>query len=1050
MTIKEYIASIDKQWRTGSATEHSYRGQLQQYVQNILGKDFTVVNEPSRSECGAPDYAVLRKGQPVFYIEAKDIDNCDLDGRRAAGNKEQFTRYKQALDLVVFTDYLDFHFYENGEWVENIRIGELHGDRIAPLPDAAERLASRLRSWGQASVQRITSASRLAEVMAAKARLLRHVTEEAMQRLDRQNYADNKLAQLFASFQSVLIHDLTIDKFADMYAQTIVYGLFAARLHDDTPEDFSRAEAVNLIPKSNPFLRQLFNNVAGIDLDDRVAWIVDDLVDTFAATDVSRVMRQYGKNDQRNDPMVHFYEDFLTAYDPKLRRDMGVWYTPKPVVQFIVRAVDQLLQSEFGLKQGLADTSKTEITVPVEQSHDRKSKDGMKHQKKTVGRVQVLDVATGTGTFLAEVVSLIHRRVAQRNAGLWQSYVDSELKPRLNGFELMMAPYTIAHLKLDMLLQQTGYEQRDDRRLNIFLTDSLVEPNGKMPSLFDVVAAETAAADRVKQYRPVMCVIGNPPYNGASQNKGEWIMRLMDDYKTEPGGELKLKERNPKWLNDDYVKFIRMAQHFVEKNKQGIIGYINPHGFLDNPTFRGMRWQLLHTFDAIYTLNLHGNTRSKEACPDGSKDENVFNIEQGVSINLFVKTGKKQADALGKVYYADLYGLRTNKCQTLSEKTLQDVGFNEVTPEAPMYFFVPKNMEGIEEYESGFGVQELFVENSVGVVTTKDAFLVCDSREEVARRIGDLIIMSKEELYSKYKIKDTRDWILANAKEDVGKNVEEEKIIHYDYRPFDKRYLYYTGITNGVVARPRYQIQRHFLQPSNEVGHQVALRTSRQQTIGQEWALVSIVDSVSDLGYISTVDKGNVFPLYIYKESFGHTERIPNFNPAIYDKVSEGLGLRPEPEALFHYIYAVLHSPRYRERFQEFLKTDFPRIPYPTDRTRFEQLAAVGEELADLHLLRGADQWPLEAGFPVTGTNVVEQAQWRDGRVYINDAQYFDGITAGVWQHPVGGYQPMQKWLKDRRGRTLSFADVTHYEQMAYALQRTAALMRQLNDEKFA
>ena len=600
---------------------------------------------------------ILRQNLAVAYVEAKDLEDGDLDGRKK--NKEQFDRYKASLDTIIFTDYLDFHLYEHGEWVQSVRLAEIQGNKIRlSEPDRFIGLMEHIRD---AQVQRITSASKLAQIMAGKARLLRDIIEKALIQ-----DGDNKteLTSYMDAFRQVLIHDITPKTFADIYAQTIAYGMFAARLHDNTPDDFTRAEAANLIPKSNPFLRKIFQQIAGYDLDERIAWIVDDLVSAFAATDMEKIMQGFGKSTQQTDPMLHFYEDFLFQYDPAAKKQCGVYYTPQPVVEFIVRAVDDILRSEFNLPMGLADTSKVEVEHEIEQDLKHRKEKVLKH------RVQVLDPATGTGTFLAETVRQIKRDLGGQ-LGAWDSYVPEHLLPRLHGFELMMAPYTIAHLKLDM---EIGIPSQ--QRLRVYLTNSLEEANPDANTLFGLYLAEEAnAASNIKKEAPVMIVMGNPPYSGESQNKGEWIMKLMEDYKKEPGGIQPLQEKNSKWINDDYCKFIRLGQYYVDRNNEGVLAYICNNGFLDNPTFRGMRWHLLQSFDKIYIINLHGNSKKKETAPDGSKDENVFDIMVGTSINIFIKTGQKKKGELAEVYYTDLLGLRKSKYECLSINDLTSFPF---------------------------------------------------------------------------------------------------------------------------------------------------------------------------------------------------------------------------------------------------------------------------------------------------------------------------------------------------------------------------------------
>lgn len=527
MTIQEYIAEVQKQFATGVAREHTYRPALQQLLSSLL-PHLTVLNEPARQSCGAPDYILMHKNDkiPVAFVEAKDIDDSDLAGKKE--HKEQFDRYRSSLDNIVFTDYLDFRFYEKGEFVDSIRIAEVNGNKILALKDNFEKFKHLIEHFGNAAPQTITSSSRLAEIMAGKARLLANVIEEVLLKDDDE---DGNLKGQMDAFKDILIHDISPKEFADVYAQTITYGMFAARLHDPTPGTFSRTEAATLIPETNPFLRHLFQYIAGYDLDKRISWIVDDLAETFRVTDMLKIMSGFGKRTEQNDPMIHFYEDFLSEYDPSLRKSRGVWYTPQAVVNFIVRAVDKILRQEFNLSMGLADTSKITIDQSVQQSHDKRYTDGKKRQKLELHRVQILDPATGTGTFLAEVVSQIHTKF-QGQTGMWQGYVEEHLLPRLNGFELLMASYAMAHLKIDWLLTETGYKSEGNKRLRIFLTNSLEEYHKDTGTLFaQFLAREANGANEIKRDTPVMVVLGNPPYSGISQNNGEWISKLIDDYK---------------------------------------------------------------------------------------------------------------------------------------------------------------------------------------------------------------------------------------------------------------------------------------------------------------------------------------------------------------------------------------------------------------------------------------------------------------------------------------------------------------------------------------
>lgn len=993
MDVAEYIKQINEQFRTGIAREHSYRPMLQQLLGEML-PTFTVTNEPARIDCGAPDFIIssIKTNTPVFYMEAKDIEDRDLDGRKE--NKEQFTRYKKSLDHIIFTDYLDFHLYENGEWVKNVRLAEVQGDKICLCKENLEDFISLVNHIASTKPSPITSAKRLAVQMAAKARILASTINNAFILAEEDSEAAEKNKQLqgqLDAFRRVLINDLTPQGFADIYAQTVAYGMFAARLHDNTPDDFSRQEAANLIPKTNPFLRNIFQQIAGYDLDERIAWIVDDLVNVFLATNVQKVIKKYSGKGIHRDPMIHFYEDFLKAYNPSLRKLKGVWYTPQPVVQFIVRAVDEILQSDFGLSEGLADYSKFTHEVLNEQYEKGKGKPTI---KKEMHRVQILDPATGTGTFLAEVVNQIYDKFSGIQ-GMWQGYVNDHLLPRLHGFELLMASYAVAHLKLDMLLQQTGFSHADNsKRLKIYLTNSLEECHPDTGSLWaQWLSDEASAANRIKRDCPVMVMIGNPPYSGESQNKGKWIMQLMEDYKKEPGGKMQLKERNPKWINDDYVKFIRLAQSYVVRNKCGVIGFINPHGFLDNPTFRGMRWNLLSTFDKIYTINLHGNYKKKEVCPDGSPDENVFDIQQGVSINLFVKTGEKKAAELGKVYYYDLYGKREEKYDFLVNTPFSEVKYQEVKPVAPMYFFVPKDFKLLEEYEKGVKINTLFSLGSMGITTGHD-----------------------KEIVSLHPF-------------------ESDYNNQYCYRPFDIQWIDYDI---ARIARPRENVMKHLQK------HNIALCLIKVNSSADGLFKVFVSSGLTDKTILSSKDNANVFPLYLYTEEFGEEKKVPNLKKEEWQKFDGKIGRKTTPEEILAYIYAVLHSPSYRERYKEFLKVDFPRVPLPQSVEKFDRLTTIGQQLIDLHLMNNTRSWKCTTTFPEAGSQQVDLQDWKDGKVWINDKQYFGNVSEAVWEFYIGGYQPAQKWLKDRRGHILSFDEIKHYFYIIHALEETMRLMKEI------
>jgi len=1021
MDIKEYICTVNQKFRAGNATEHTYRGVLEQLMQSLLPK-LRIVNEPKRVKCGAPDYIASRKdGVPVFYIEAKDIGDNDLDGRNPHGHKEQFSRYKQSLDYIIFTDYLDFHLYEQGEFIDSVRIAEVKGDKIVAIKENEDKFLNLIEHVGNNAIQRITSASRLAKLMAGKARLLKNIIEQAItDDCKRTTDNDNAIEELFhipqeevfktglteqmETFRRLLLHDITPASFADIYSQTIVYGLFAARLNDKTPEDFSRQEALNLIPKTSEFLRNMFQQIAGLDPDPRIEWVLDDLVFAFGITDMQKILDGYNEDTKRQDPMMHFYEDFLAAYDSSLRKARGVWYTPQPVVSFIVRAVDEILQKEFHLPDGLADYSEVPHSVSVPQSLDKRTSDGKKHTTKNLFRVQILDPAMGTGTFLSEIIRQVRQKF-EGNDGIWNQYASTCLLPRLYGFEVMMAPYTIAHMKLFMQLKDNGaLTSNESPRLNLLLTNSLEEASDDTDSLFSYwLSLESKKASVIKRDCPVMVMIGNPPYSVSSQNKGEWINHLLEDYKKN------LNERNIQPLSDDYIKFIRLGQYYVEKNGEGVLAYICNNSFIDGLIHRQMRKELMRAFDAIYIINLHGNSRKNEVSPDGSKDENVFDIMQGVSINILCRTPNHTASNC-HIYYTDLFGSRIEKYNYLIHHSLSDVEWTEITPKEPQLFFVPKNFALQEEYEKGFSVDELMPIRTVAVATYDDKNLVS---------------------YTPFDTQYNQPYL---------------------YRPFDVCWINYDL---QKVSRHRYDVMKNFVKKRN-IGV-IAIRNNRDNC-----QTYFVAKGLVDKTVISPKDNASVFPLYIYSENMGEEERNVNFNKELYDKIAKGLNYLPcyddnvlidptseyngvlYPQDLFDYIYAVLYSNTYRKRYKEFLKIDFPRIPYPTNWEKFRDLVEKGEELRQLHLM---EDLPNSTGvsFPQAGTLQVDCYRWQDNRVYINSEQYFDGVPESAWHFFIGGYQPAQKWLKDRKGMTLSFEDVKHYQHIIYVLQQTENIMPEID-----
>ncbi len=1057
--IQTYLQSIATQLQTGNATEHTHRPALQNLLTALL-PNYRITNEPRRIACGSPDFEIAKGEEPIGHLEAKDI-GVDLD---KVQKSEQLKRYLPSLNNLLLTDYLEFRWFVEGDSRPEMTVILANVDKktgkLKPLAEHFSRFETLLNTFVTTPVVTLRSPEELAKKMAHLARLMRDVMLTAYQQEDK----TGQLHGQYESFCQVLIDTLTPEQFTDMLAQTICYGLFAAKCNG-VGQPFSRQNASHFVPITNPFLRNLFNQIAGIELDDRLVWMVDHLIAVLNRADLAAILENFGKRTRQEDPVVHFYETFLAHYDAKLREVRGVYYTPEPVVSYIVRSVDWVLKEKFELKQGLADNS----TLTPDPSPRGRG-------ESIIHTVQILDPATGTGTFLHAVVAKIYERF-RKNQGMWSDYVSKHLLPRVHGFELLMAPYTIAHLKLSLQLQATGYDFSGEKRLRVFLTNTLEEPRHSEETLLARwLSKEANEANSVKSESPVMVILGNPPYSGHSANTGNWINELLRGIGDEANyfqvdGE-PLKERNPKWLNDDYVKFIRFAQWRIKQTGYGVLAFVTNHGYLDNPTFRGMRQSLMQEFDDLYILDLHGNSKKKEMSPDGSPDQNVFDIQQGVAIGIFVKhqrqdlTGLEDLSGLATVYHAHLYGTRAFKYQYLMANDIKTTSWTTLQPHSPFYLLVPQNVDLLAEYEQGWKVTEMMPINVLGFQTHRDDFAIAFEKEIIAKRIAEMrnTTFSDTDFLNKYDLKESGNWKLRPARQLIGElNNWQENITTCLYRPFDIRYCYFSEI---VMDRPRRELQNHVAGKDN-----LCLLTSRQISI-MGWQHVGVSNLLAESCALSTKTKeGNYnFPLYLYpseKDQFingngngngknKELPRKPNFADEFIQDLETHLNLRLISEGhgnfkktvsaldVFNYMYAIFHSPTYRQRYAEFLKMDFPRLPLTSDKLLFQQLTELGGQLVKIHLMEAEIE--NECSFPIQGNNLVEKLVYKEEKVYINKTQYFDHVILDVWKFHIGGYQVCEKWLKDRKGRVLSFEECSRYLYILAAVEKTRELMERIDE----
>jgi len=1039
-SFRVYLKDIRKNLEAGDSTEHTHRPALKTFIQSLMPK-IIATNEPSHTKVGAPDFNVKRDKLLIGHIECKDVGVDDL---RATLKTDQLKRYLANLPNLILTDYINFIWFREGKEIDHAHLARLDSKgRLKLDTEELPKLEQLLTNFLKVEPAEIGDPRKLAEEMARPARMIRNTIREIF----KQEAEEGPLHAQLAAFKKVLLPELDPNDFADMYAQTIAYGLFTALTDPDldVPQDkFDRHSAAHHLPKTNPFLRWLFAEIMSpSNEEDRIIEWVDQLVALLSRCDINAVVESFGKLTKREDPVVHFYETFLGEYDPAMKQARGVYYTPESVVSFIVDSINYLLDKKFKKKPGLADKS-----------------------------VYILDPACGTASFLLEVVKNIHESVCKKgsNAG-WSDYVRRYLLPRLFGFELLVAPYTIAHLKLGLYLHsKTDYTFKEKERLGIYLTNTL-EP--EVPEIKDVlklpfarpIAKEGEEAQSIKQEKPIMVVLGNPPYKGHSANKGEWIEGLIRDYYFVDGEPL--GERNPKYLLDDYVKFLRFAQWRIEQTGHGIVGMITNHGYLDNPTFRGMRQQLMKAYSEIYVFDLHGNSKKKEVCPDGSKDENVFDIQQGVAIGLFIRKDGKKGPA--KVFHADLWGLREGKYKYLAEADVKTVEWEAIEPTSPFYLFIPQDTSLKPEYDQGWKITDIMPLNSTGVKTHRDHFVLDFDLSSLIKRIEDFrnLSISDEEVTQTYKLADTRDWKLHERRESLSKNTDwRSYFTQCLYRPFDLRAYYHH---EDVVELPRQEVMHHMLSGKN-----LGLSTTRSIEIERGWEHVFCTSNVIQHHMVSLKEVNYLFPLYLYPESGEQNGRTPNLSPSFIEELCKKLGMEfnhsPQPiqkgngnlfapqmppgitpEDVFYYIYAVLHSPTYRTRYADFLKIDFPRIPLTSDLKLFKALAAKGKELVKLHIMESDKLDPVRSNVRLEPhkelQNEVVKVSYDDRhkRVYINKFQYFEKVESAVWEFHVGGYQVCEKWLKDRKGRQLNYDDITHYQKIILALRETIRLMGEID-----
>jgi hypothetical protein len=1026
--FKHYSRRLAEVAAAGDAREESFYAPLAELLETVAqatGRPHVhVTTLPKATEAGNPDFRLWNGTDRIIgYIEAKNPTEGDLNQVEDSG---QLRRYRETFPNLLLTNFLEFRLYRNGDRVECVEAARpfvLTDHRMAPAIEKPTELWALLDCFLDFSVPQALTAEELAVQLAKRTRFLRQVLAQQITQEDQGG--GGRLSGFYEAFQKFLIGHLTHDDFADLYAQTITYGLFAARTRTAGP--FTRRTAFDCIPHTIGILRDIFRFISLEDLPPQLEWTVDDLAEVLAVADAGGILDRYYREGKGSDPIVHFYETFLAQYDPEERERRGVYYTPEPVVSYIVRSIHALLKSEFGMADGLASEG-----------------------------VTLLDPAAGTMTFVARAAQEAVREFESKYGSAEsarEDFIRRHILQNFYAFELMMAPYAIGHLKMAFFLEELGHRLGDDERVKFYLTNTLDMEElaqSEMP-FYRALSQESRAAGKVKKQTPILVILGNPPYSGISCNVGKWITGLIEEYKYVDGKHFGEKKH---WLQDDYVKFLRFAQWKVEQAGRGIVGMITNHGYLDNPGFRGMRRSLMRTFDDIYVLDLHGNALKRETCPDGTPDHNVFDIRQGVAIALFAKFGRKRSEP-AEVHHAELWGTRDHKFRWLQQHDRTCTSWRELRPSSPSYLFVRRDERRQAAFQRLPSLPTVFPLHSVGIVSARDELTIRWSQDDAWRTVTVFSRMDLELARKGFKLgRDARDWKVVLAQKDLlDSGPHRQNVVPILYRPFDVRHTYYTGRSRGFIGQPQKKVMSQLLQDN------LALMSPRRVEHVGPWQHAFVSGLIADHVAVSLKTIDYVFPLYLYPDgerdlftAMEASERTPNLNPKLLDALKAAYCRRPTPEQVFHYVYALLYTPTYREKYAEFLRTDFPRVPFTKDADLFATMARLGRRLTELHLLRSTELDQPSARSGGQGDGRVGKGKMAglrydpaEQRVYINKSQHFAPVPQAVWDYRVGGYQVCEKWLKDRKDRVLGSEEVRTYCRIVTALGLTIRIQEELD-----
>lgn len=1020
--VQRYVQEVQSIYEHGNYSEKSFRTPLENLLNAIKpNPDFEIRQEygDTSLQIGIPDYTVYYKGKVVGFIETKNI-GTDLD---SVMQSDQIKKYREAVDNLLLTDYrrfilissdvLDCSLFSKVELVTKGKI-TLHQSTLKDFEDIVDLFFG---YQGKA----INTPQKLAEEMARKARLIR---DFALEELESKSICP--ALQDFTMDIRVLLPDVDDYEKADAYAQTMTYGLFLAKIHasrtisSNAPLDLNTA--FSLIPGNVGIIKTVFRNASTGNLSNKLHWATEQLLNVLNSVDMNAILSQMNSLAEK-DPILYLYEDFIGYFDQKQKENLGIFYTPIEVTRFITKSTNILLKKHFGKEFGLADDE-----------------------------VKILDPATGTGTFLLSAFdSVLNELVNHQLAAIVETTIRNHLLQHFYGFEILITPYVISHLKLtDYLEHKWHYSISPNERIQVYLTNTLSGNSSQLQLVSTDLAEENAKANDIKESKHILAVIGNPPYRAISANNSEWIIEKLtkgyvrDDgskhngYKKVDGHDL--GEKTTQWLKDDYVKFLLFAQYMIDQNPEGgIVGYITNHSYLDNPTFRGMRQSLMESFNRIYIVNLHGNARKKEQAPDGSKDENIFNIQQGTTIGIFVKNKN-----LGKteVLYTDVWGTREEKLEWLNTHTIEEVEWQRLDPISDQYYFVPIDTTGFNKYKDYLSIRDIFPVSSTGIISARDNLVIDFDADLLADRIKAFrdSPLSDDEICTLFNINKKKGWDITQARNILRTFSDQDiidKIKPISYRPFDKRKIFYDKTLVWDMGK---KTMEHMA-----IGN-LAIVVPRQVKAKGKWEHCFVADGLVDSCLVSngTAGTGYVFPLYLETALGKQSNFTPEFEKFIKQKYNSVVTL----EDVFYYIYAILYCPSYRQCYSEFLKRDFPRIPFIDNPTDVKALADIGRELVSLHLMENSlalSQSASPVAFNIPGSNQIQSVKYDSGKIWINETQYFDNVPQQTWDFNIGNYMVLKKWLEYRKGRQLTATEVKTFVTIVASIEKTIELMEKID-----